>query len=144
MEPLEELQSLYEAYYPRFHAAEQKRRPGAGFMGMGGGPQDYPCHEQFTGELENFLQTTAVGLNPELTGQLLSYILFAPLDRQKDRDTVYWMLMAVHGFTLPLIPALTVKTAGELYRKYQEVYPERVLLPVHYKVLAALKERGKG
>ena len=143
MEPLEELRRLYEAYQNQFQTAEQARKPTEGMFGLGKGPGDHPCHAQFASDLEAFLQAKAAeGLEPGQAGQMLEFIYFAPLFHPEYPNAVYWMLIAVHSVTFPLIPMLEPETARELCSRYQKAYPRRALLPAQTKVLDALKKQS--
>ena len=57
--------------------------------------------------------------------------------------SVYWMLLAVHGLTQPLIARLRPEDAQAMYLWYQKAYPRRERLPVQNQVLEALKRQGK-
>ena len=60
-------------------------------------------------------------------------------DMAKD---AYWMLLAVHGLSLPLIGRLSAPDADGLYRSYAKAYRRWERLPVQEQVLAALKKQA--
>lgn len=144
MEALEEVKRLYEAYEEQFHQQELARKPGAGMFGLGMGPKDYPCHNQFAQDLEALLQEIE-GRQPDSaqTRELLEYIYTAPQARHKNQDAVYWMMLAVHSLTVALIQRLAPSDAQALYDICWGIYPRRGRLPAQDKVLSALKGRTK-
>lgn len=139
---LERIQDLYRAYDDEFRQLEENRKLGAGMFGLGGGPRDYPCHQQFSQKLEALLRE-AEQLPPEQTAKLLSCIYFAPRERKEGQDAVYWMLMAVHGMTEGLVSRLAPEDAAGLLARYEREYPRRTWLPAQKKLVSALKKRAK-
>ena len=138
----EELESLYEAYLSEFRRMERERRPFEGAFGLGGGPQSYPCHSKFAEDLERLLRDFAARTpSSGQVGQALNYIYFTAPARWRAEPAVDWMLIAVHGLTLELIPLLDAEDAQPLCRNYQSLYPRRSRLPVQTKLLAALQKR---
>lgn len=143
MEALERVQALYTAYQDQFRQMEQARRPGEGVFGLGMGPRDYPCHGQFARDLEQLLLTIRQeGPGSSQARQVLDYICFAPVRRQGEQDAVYWMLMAAHSLTLPLIDLLPAPDAQALLEEYQKAYPRRMRLEAQDKVISALRRRA--
>lgn len=141
---LEEVISLYEAYLEEFYRLEQKRKPMEGAFGFGGGPKNYPCHERFAGDLEQWLQRFAVqSPSSREVGEVLRYIYFTAPEQGKTEPSVYWMLMAVHSLTTDLIRLADPADALSLYDEYRSAYPRRLRLPAQDKLLALLKERAK-
>lgn len=134
---LEELQSLYAGYLIKAQQLERERKPADGLLGMGNGPASDPCHDRFAQELESLLRRMDSLPSSELF-QALSWIYNAPLSH-RDIPTAYWMLQAVHGLTVPLIPRLSPEDARALRMQYQEAYPRWERLPAQKQVLAALK-----
>lgn len=141
---LEKLEALYEGYLNEFRRLEQGRRPFEGAFGLAGGPQSYPCHDKFAGDLERLLRDFAAQApSSGQVEQALDYIYFTAPVRWRAEPAVDWMLLAVHGFTLELIGLLDAGGAETLRRAYQSAYPRRSLLPVQSKLLAALQKRAK-
>lgn len=137
MELLEELQSLYTGYLLKTAQLERDRKPADGLLGMGSGPAADPCHDRFAQELEALLHRMDSLPSSQLF-QALSFIYTAPF-AHRDNPSAYWMLQAVHGLTVPLIPRLSPEDAQALRTQYQEDYPRRERLPAQKQVLAALK-----
>lgn len=109
-----------------FHRLERNRKPFEGIFGFGGGPQNYPCHEVFAQDLERLLnQFSAQAPSSDQVGPVLDYIYFSAPARWKSETAVYWMLLAVQGLTLDLIPLLDGADAETLCKAYQEAYPRR-------------------
>ena len=138
---LEQVQELYEGYLAEFQRLEQGRQAGAGMFGLTNGPRNYPCHEQFAKDLERLLRETEETLSPDQAEELLEYILFAPQSRE--RDAVYWMLIAVHGMTEGPAGRLDPAAAARLLERYEAVYPRRERLPVQMKAVSVLKKQAK-
>ncbi len=139
---LEKLEALYEGYLNEFRRLEQGRRPFEGAFGLGGGPQSYPCHDKFAGDLERLLQEFAAQApSSGQVGQALDYIYFTAPVRWKAEPAVDQMLLAVQSLTTGLIEYLDASTAEALYEKYQSFYPRRQRFPVQDKILAAFKRR---
>lgn len=138
-----DIQTLYQDYFQQFDQQEQARTLGEGMFGLGMGPRDYPCHRQFSQALEQLLETIAKQQpETEQVQEILTYIYCAPLELAPRENAVYWMLLAVHGLTFPLIPYLTAADAKVLYNHYKISFPRRNRLPTQDKVLAALQSRG--
>lgn len=140
---LEQIRELYEGYFAEFQRLEQGRQAGAGMFGLTNGPRNYPCHDQFAKDLERLLRETEETLSPDQAEELLEYILFAPQSRERERDAVYWMLIAVHGMTERPAGRLDPAAAARLLERYEAVYPRRERLPVQMKAVSALKKRAK-
>lgn len=137
----ERIQELYEEYVAEFQELEQERRVGAGMFGLTNGPRNYPCHGQFSKDLERLLKEEAANAAAEEAEQVLEYVYLAPQGRKK-QDSVYWMMTAVHSLTEELILRLTPEAAGRLLGQYQDAYPRRTLLPAQKKILSALKDQA--
>ena len=138
-----EVRAIYEEYLEAAAKAEAERKPGDGLLGIGKGPADSPCHARFAGALEAKLNAFAASA-PESaeTAAVLDYI-YGVAPRYGDLKSAYWMLLAVHGLTLPLIPCLSPADATCLRARYAETYTRRKRLPVQNQVLAALKSAAK-
>ena len=142
MADLASVQALYEAYIETAENRIRKRKFGEGILGLKGGPADDPCHDRFAADLEALLGEYAGEEHGSAeTAEVLSYIYGAPLEH-REPAMVYWMLMAVHGLTLPLTEQLDPADAGTLYRRYEGDYPRRERMPVQVRTLKALKARS--
>lgn len=106
MELLEELQSLYTGYLLKTAQLERDRQTSrrTGWA-WGSGPAADPCHDRFAQELEALLHRMDSLPSSQLF-QALSFIYTAPF-AHRDNPSAYWMLQAVHGLTVPLIPRLS-------------------------------------
>lgn len=141
---LEEIVGIYEAYVEEFYRQRKGHKPLDGIFGFGTGPQDYPCHEAFIQELDRQLKSLlSQPPGPRETEEILRYIYCEAPTRWEAESTVYWMLLAAHSLTTDLIGRLNASGARALYDRYQKQYPRRKRLPVHDKILNALKERSK-
>lgn len=141
MEILAELDRLYEEYEEQFQQMERARRPGEGIFGLGRGPGDHPCHGQFAKDMEDLLRRYAAqGPDPGEAARALERIYFAPLSRE--RDAVYWMMLAVHSLTGELAERLSPGDAADLLRRYGKAYPRLSQLPAQRELTAVLKKRA--
>lgn len=140
---LSDIQALYQAYLEQAKRVEQERKPGEGLFGIGKKPADDPCHERFASELEAMLKTFA-GQEPD-SAQIREVLLFiyeAPI-AHREPASAFWMLYAVHLYTLSLIDALDQQDASSLLAKYKKWFPRWQRLPPQNKVLSALTGRAR-
>ncbi len=138
-----ELKSLYEGYIEDAKRAERERKPGEGLLGIGKTPADDPCHDRFVREFEMTVsQLCDDGLNSTDMLDQLYFIYEAPLEN-REPASAYWMLLAVHGKTLPMIEKLDKEDAGELSRWYKDKYPRSERFPAQKQVIESLKRREK-
>ena len=136
-----EIQTLIEEYADKAADLEKNRRFGEGLFGITRGPADDHCHDQFVEDLRAML-TQFAGQNPS-SGQVLSvletvYSAAAPYESVK---SAYWMLLAVHGQTLDLIPLLNPEDASGLLSRYKKQFPRRFRMPVQRQVITALSRQ---
>ena len=144
MSRFDDIRALYDAYIAKAEQLERDKKPGEGLFGLSSGPKDHPCHEQFGNDLQALLADIAA--ERPASGEareMLLYIYSAPLDH-KWPLTVYWMLQAVQGLTLELIPLLTAQDAKALCDAYAKTYRRWERLPAQVKALDALKKASKG
>lgn len=134
-----EIQDICDAYIAKAEKLESERKIGDGLFGMGSKPADDPCHERFAKDMEKALKETASG-SPSSSDvyELLGYIYRLPKEHQ-DPLSIYWMLNAIHGLTLPLIKLLERGDAKRLCEQYSSDYRRFERLPVQEKVYKALK-----
>ena len=135
--------ALYEAYIDAVRTLERNRRPGEGLFGLKGGPADDPCHDRFAKDLEAAIaELSAEEPSPDEARTVLEHIFEAP-SAHRELKSAYWMLIAVHGLTAPLIGWLSAPDAAELHRRYAKEYRRWERLPVQNQVLEALKKQAK-
>ena len=143
MTGLAEIRSLYQEYLDAAERVERERKPGDGLFGLGKKPSDDPCHERFTTALETALRDFAApGPDSRQVREVLAHIYEAPVEH-REPASAYWMLNAVHGFTLELIERLSTEDAAALLARYAEAFPRRERLPVQQQVYTALKRAAK-
>ena len=140
MAGLPELQALYQTYLEDAERVERERKPSEGLFGIGKKPSDAPCHERFAVELEALLKEfEAQSPDSAQTRDVLSYIYRVPSEC-RETLSAYWMLNAVHGFTLSLIGRLNAEDAAALRAQYAADIPRREMLPVQKQVFSKLKQ----
>lgn len=143
MTHLDEIRTLYQEYTETVQSLEQHRKLGKGIFGTKGGPKDDPCHARFSDDLERILKDLAQAKpDSDTLREVLTYIYTVPRDFSSVR-TAYWMLLAVHGHTLPLIPLLSPEDARMLETQYAGCYSRWERLPVQTQVFKALGRAGR-
>ncbi len=136
---LDRLCAVYESYREKATAVVKNRKPGQGLFGLGRQPADDPCHDAFVEELERLLSDFAAsGPESAAVRGVLDHVYHWPTAHRKP-PSMYWMLIAVHGLTLDLIPLLGREDAAALRTQYAADYPRWERLPVQKCVLAALE-----
>ena len=142
MEPLEQVRQIYEDYLTEIRQLEANRKPGEGLLGIGKGPADHPCNDQFVSALETALGELARQPDPRQIPPVLRYMYEIPLG-YRELKTAYWMLLAVHGLTLESVGRLQPPEAEAIRDWYAEHYPPRDRLPAQKQVLKALKHAAQ-
>ena len=139
MTGIAQIRALYEGYLDAATRVEMARKPMDGVFGIGKKPSDDPCHERFAAAMEESLRDFA-GTGPDSAAarEVLAYIYEAPVVFREPLRA-YWMMTAVHGFTLPLIEKLSRDDAAALLARYGKDFRRWNRLPVQQQVYAALK-----
>ena len=137
---LNRLRELLDTYSEELRAANQKRKPVSGLLGIGPGPGDDPCHErldQAVASLVDDMLRDPGGLSE--AGPVVSLLLRA---ESGDRwpEPARLMLAAVQRHALPLFPFLDRETREELYAWYDKRHPRSRRFPLQKQLLAALKK----
>lgn len=139
---MKELKQLYEDYVTEYQKASASKKLGEGLLGFGRSLSDDPCHERFAQRLEAYC---ALRFSRELPGQeaeaLLRYMVEVP-ERFHSAQHLYWMLLAVQGFALPLVDRLTPEAAAVLAKEYAAKHPSWERLEPQQKLLSALQTRS--
>ena len=136
------IQALYDTYIAAVETLEQNRKPGDGLLGLKPGPADDPCHDRFADELGAAIaQFAAEEPSSEEARAVLEHIYTIP-SAHREPQSVYWMLVAVHGLTPTLIDRLSPADADALARLYAGEYRRWERLPAQKQALAALKKRA--
>lgn len=141
MDRLNQLQTLLTDYVNTVDDVMRKRKPGEGILGMGGGPQDHPCHEQFDRQVQDMVQQwTAEPLSTNETVQLTACLLSSE-DMGHGMQCAQLMLVAVQRHALSLIPMLSAAEAKRLLDGYTHRYPLFKRFPAQTEVIKALKKQ---
>ncbi len=137
------LETLYREYCTVVDHLEHNRRLRDGFLGLGGGPAEDPCHTRFQVDVAAVLTDFADGEpDSEALREVLSYLYEIPRSMTAPKSA-YWMLIAVQGLTAELIARLAPGDAQQLAARYTELYPRRERLPVQDELLKRLKKAAK-
>ena len=140
---MDAIRALYEAYIAQVERLERDRKPGDGLLGLGSAPKDDPCHDRFATELEALLkEMRAQWPAPDVVRDVLTYVYRAPSEH-REPQSLYWMLRAVHGLTVELVPLLLPTDAKELRDAYAKEYRRWDRFPAQKRVLAALEKAGR-
>lgn len=142
MQYLNEIQKLYDSYLDEVRRLEARRGVTDGLLGFGKGSGGDPCHDRFAGDLERLLTAAADAGDAGDLASLLRYIYDAPL-AVGERESAYWMLLAVHRLTEPLISLLQTEDAVPIAAAYHKAYPRYKRLPAMKKVAKLLKAQAR-
>ncbi len=137
------VRALYEEYIDEVGRLERNKKPADGLLGFGKKISEDPCHDRFAERIEGLLREYAA----EKPGsadirEVLEYI-YSIQREHKDPVCAYWLMNAVHGFTVELAGMLSREDASALYELYERNCPRRERFPVQKKVLKALKSAAK-
>lgn len=142
---LERTQQLYRDYMAEVARVRQRQREKGGLSGLFGflRPDQDPCHERFVEDLTAVLELAArEGASPEETRELLHFIYRESGSYENDK-VLYWMLLAAHALTRPLLPLLDPADAAELAAWYAKKHPKSGLLPNQKILLTELRQRAE-
>ena len=135
--------ALYETYLYAVRTLERNRKPGEGIFGLKGGPADDPCHDRFVDDLTAVITDFAAQEPSSAECRAVLEHMFTVPSAHRELKSAYWMLIAVHGLTPPLIDRLSAADARALYTRYGAEYRRWERLPVQRQVLDALKKQAK-
>lgn len=142
-ESFAEIQKIYADYLEKTVWLDRNRKLGEGIFGTAG-PKTDSCHGIFADALKVKLDAAAKGgLSSAGAREILEYMIKTPVE-QENNQLAYWMLLAVHGFMLPLAGTLDPSDARTLLELYRRLYPKRQWLPVQKRLADVLRVREKG
>ena len=140
---MEQLLALYDTYFQQVEAAKKRLNPSDGLLGMGEKLSNAPCHDVFVEAMKAMLEGLPDQVDAAQVCRMLDFIYRAPFAYPDVDTSVYWMLIAVQGLTLPAIARLRPEEARVLHAWYEKAYPRWERLPAQKQVLAALKQQGR-
>ena len=139
----EALRACYQSYEEQVEEAARRARPTDGIFGSRGGVKDDPCHMRFAGELQTLFADYAASLpDPDEVCEALLFVMEEPL-RYRGHPSAAWMLQAVQGQALALVPRLRPDAAAALAAAYERDYPRGKRFPVQNELLKQLKRRAR-
>lgn len=140
-ELLAELEQAFRDYREDLDKAEKKRRVTDGLLGFGRTLGDDPCHERLDERVARLAADIREREPSPADAERAVRLLLEP-DRTKPwPDAAQWMLRAIERHSIPLIPFLARKNAGEFLRDYGARYKRWDRLPAQQQVFRALKAR---
>ena len=138
MDTYSRVRDIYRDYIQKAEELEKARKFTDGLFGFGSKPADHPCQDQFVTDLEAVL--TEEEIDDSEVRPILQFMYTKPQEHRKP-ESIYWMLLAVHGLTERLIDRLPPEEAADLLRQYEKDYPRWGRLPCQKKVIAKLRAR---
>ena len=140
---LDDIKAVCQSYITEAERLESERKIGDGLFGIGRKPADDPCHDKFADDMEKvFSELADEKPGSDLARDILSYIYHLPKEHEKP-VSIYWMLNAIHGLTLPVIEFLSPGDAGILASRYASDFRRWDRLPAQEQVYKALKRKAK-
>lgn len=138
----DDIKQICDEYIAEAERLESERKIGDGLFGIGKKPADDPCHDKFADDMEKaFAEIAKESPDSSSVREILSYIYHLPKEHDKPAS-VFWMLNAIHVFTLPLIEFLSSDDAKLLTSGYASDYRRWDRLPAQEQVYKALKKRA--
>ena len=140
---LNAVKALYEEYISEVEQLERNKKPADGLFGLGKKTADDPCHDRFSERLRKMLEDYAAE-KPDTSDvrTVLEYIYSIQMEH-RDPVSVYWLMNAIHGFTVGLAEMLSREDASVLCELYEKNCPRSERFPVQKKVIKALKSAAK-
>ena len=139
----EALRACYRDYEAQVEEAASRARPTDGIFGFRGGVKDDPCHSRFAEALRAMLADYAASEpDPDEVGEVLLFMMEEPR-LYRGHPSAAWMLQAVQGLTMDLVPLLRPDAAAALAAAYEKDYPRSKRLPVQNELLKRLKQRAR-
>lgn len=130
----ERINNLIEDYIEEVKDAIRSSKPLAGVFGLRGGIGDSPCHMKFYDSLKELIES----------GDFDAYetvrLLLHADSSYEAPDAAKFMLTAVQGLAIPLVPKLSAEQRGEFKQFLDDNVPRRKRLPVQDQLYKALKK----
>ena len=143
MDVIAMLEPIFRQYLDEIDQVMRTKKFGDGLFGMPGGPKDDPCHDHFDKSVSDAVkQLVEDGVSGGEAAAAVEYLLHSQ-SLDQGVECAYWMLLAVHRHSLPLIPLMAEERAKPLLDWYTAVYPRAKRFPVQNDVIKALKRRAK-
>lgn len=139
---LERTRQLYRDYLADVARTRGKRdRQSMGGMFGFLQPSQDPCHERFVDDMEALMAEAAQEeLTSEDARELMEFVFREAEEYQGDK-VLYWMLLAAHALTMPLVERLTSGDAAALRAWYEKTYTRTNRLPNQKVLIQRLRER---
>lgn len=139
----ERIKNAYIEYLGSMEEAAKSRRPVDGLLGFSWSEADR-IQDKFASELCSAVEDYAAGQPGSPAAAEVLRFMYAQAHDFPDRDSgTYWMLLASHRFSLPLVDLLDAADAQAMREFYEAEFPKRERFPVQKNVLAALKKRER-
>lgn len=139
MDARERVDAIIHAYLDEIE--QVKKDSGlSGLFGFGKAPKNDPANDRFLGGMKNEIGFIA---SEQLSSKELCEVLKTIYTAQDTRqDFVYYVLIAVHGETMPLIAGLAPEDAAILLKMYETRFPRNQRLPVQDLLIGELRRQA--
>lgn len=139
----ERIKAAYLEYLGSMAEAQKSRRPVDGLLGFSWSESDR-IQERFASELRAAVEDFAAGQPGSGEAAEALRFIYAQAHTTAEREGgVYWMLLASHTFSLPLIELLNAQDAQAVREFYEAEFPRRERFPAQKNIIAALKKRER-
>ena len=139
----ERIRGAYLEYLDSMAEAAKSRRPVDGLLGFSWSESDR-IQERFAMELRSAVEDYAAEQPGSGEAAEALRFIYSQAHSIADREgSVYWMLLASHTFSLPLVELLDAQDARAVREFYEAEFPRRERFPAQKNVIAALKKRER-
>ena len=131
----------YSEYVQFCRDLDAKSSPVSGILrvfGLNRKPANDPGHERFFTEMQTALKEVINESPDSDTAASILDVVFHARSLYADEPVSPYMMIAVEGAAIGLIPCLSKDKAEEMYRQYKAANPRHQMLPVQKDILKAL------
>ena len=136
---MDELNKRIEEYISYCEKLFKNSNPFAGVFGFSGGPKEDKGHREFYDSVGAMTDRVLNEGEPEEISQMAEALLFSASSAEKGHPA-YWMIRAISGHALKLIPELTPERKYELLKRFSAAFPKNKRLPIEEQIIKELKK----
>ena len=137
---MDELNKRIEEYISYCEELFKSANPFAGVFGFSGGPKEDKGHREFYDDVGIMTDRVLNEGEQEKISQMAEALLFSVSSAEKEHPA-YWMIRAINGHALKLIPELAPERKNELLKRFSATFPKNKRLPIEEQLVKALKNR---